>query len=781
MIRRFFTRREVTSAAGKAAGPGARRARRSRPALESLEGRTLLSFAGSEHRVSLNPQASDNFESDNASSFNGPSVAVWVNTFSGTDHDIWAQRYDQLGQAAGAPIQVDFLGSDDSYVPHVSMDYSGRFVVTWEDLNRDGTYSVMMRYYNSSGVPLTGITQVSAPGSYDYDPDVAASNGSFVITWAQPASPTNGDIYAERFVVSNGVPQGQGIFLVNSDGQSEARPSVAMQTNGIFAIAYERQSKLGSSDWDILASQYDGNGALVRGDVPINNDPSTELNPSISMDNNGNAVVAYQEQVGSSTGIYANRLSAAGVLGGRITVQDAGGINETNPSVASTPTVGPFVVAYDTPSGVQLTEIGSNDALLATLGPVAGVNPAISADVFNRFVVTDTKFNSSTHHYDVFSRRDFLPSGVESLVHPASGVFTHTDTQTDNASSPGANGFSVAVWLNNASGDDNDIYAQRFDNLGRRLGSPIPVDTTTANSQRPHVAMDSGGRFVVTWENLTVDGTSAVMYRYFNLDGTPVTPIRQLSPNGVEDFDPDVAASAGSFVISYTRTLSPANHDILAERFVVSGNTVTPQGIFAVNNDANDEGHSSVAMSPSGQTTIAYQWRLSSSDWDILASQYNGGTLVRSGIHVNFFDGLAELNPSVSADSGGNVVVAYERLNNGHSGVYANRVAWSTGAVSPVITVRDVAGRDEVNPSIALSQATGDFVVSYDLDGTFTSEVTEVNAANAAVAVSGPFFGFDQAISIDGLNRYMVTYTQFNPDPNGTHSFDIYGRRSFLN
>jgi hypothetical protein len=48
---------------------------------------------------------------------------------------------------------------------------------------------------------------------------------------------------------------------------------------------------------------------------------------------------------------------------------------------------------------------------------------------------------------------------------------------------------------------------------------------------------------------------------------------------------------------------------------------VTPQGIFAVNNYANDKGRSSVAMSPSCRTTIAYQRLFGGSDWDILASQ----------------------------------------------------------------------------------------------------------------------------------------------------------------
>jgi hypothetical protein len=414
VIRRLFTHRKVTSAAGQAAGPGARRARRSRPALESLEGRTLLSFYGSEHLISLNPQVSDNFESDNASSRNGTSVAVWVNTFSGTDHDIWAQRFDQTGRATGAPIQVDFLGTDDSYAPHVAMDGSDRFVVTWEDLNPDGTYNVMMRYFSASGAPLTNITRVSPKGSYDYDPDVAASNGSFVITWAHFAGANNGDIYAERFVVSNGVPQGQGIFLVNGDGNSEARPSVAMQQNGIFVIAYERQFTPGGSDWDILASQYDGSGVLVRGGLPINTDPSTELNPSISMDNSGNAVIAYERITNGESGIYANRLTwSTGAVAPRITVRDVAGITERDASVALSPTTGDFVVAYNIGGTftTQVAEVNSANAVTSISGAFLGFDPAVSIDGLNRYVVTYTRFDADaagTNSFDIFSRRSFL-------------------------------------------------------------------------------------------------------------------------------------------------------------------------------------------------------------------------------------------------------------------------------------------------------------------------------------------------------------------------------------
>ena len=132
MIRRSSTCREGSYAPVKAAGCGARRTRRRRPGVEALGGRALLSFLGSESRVSLNPQATDNSETDNASSPDRTSVAVWVNTHSNTDNDIWAQRFDSYGHAAGAPTPVDVTHAN-SLDPHMSMDGQGRFAVTWSE------------------------------------------------------------------------------------------------------------------------------------------------------------------------------------------------------------------------------------------------------------------------------------------------------------------------------------------------------------------------------------------------------------------------------------------------------------------------------------------------------------------------------------------------------------------------------------------------------------------------------------------------------------------------
>ena len=53
------------------------------------------------------------FDSDNASSANGSSVVVWTDTFSPTDHDIRAQRFNASGGKVGPEIVVSVSGLDE--------------------------------------------------------------------------------------------------------------------------------------------------------------------------------------------------------------------------------------------------------------------------------------------------------------------------------------------------------------------------------------------------------------------------------------------------------------------------------------------------------------------------------------------------------------------------------------------------------------------------------------------------------------------------------------------
>jgi hypothetical protein len=560
-----------------------------------------------------------------------------------------------------------------------------------------------------------------------------------------------------------------------------------MAPDGRFDIAYDAATGSNIFQLDIFANQYGTAGNLVRGNIPINTDSAVENFPTIAMDNAGNAVVAYSRLASNGVGIDANRLSSGGGVSNLITVQDPSFANEEFPSVALAPTGGRFAVSDSAAfSGGffqhQVTAIASDNTRLAIFGPVGAFSDsstAISVDGLDRFFVTYTGLDLSTNHQEILSGRDFLggEDRVSSLPSPT-GNF-----QADNSSS--ANGTSVVVWTNANGFTNHDIWAQRFDRDGRPAGAPIAVDTlTTDDSLSPHVAMDSQGGFVVTWLNRNPGDIFSVMMRYYSASGTPLSGITRVTPAGSNDSQPDVAASDGSFIITWTHQASATNKDIQAERFAIAGGVPHGQGIFSVVSDANIADAPSVAMSPDGRFDIAYERQFSGADWDIFASQYDRtGALVRGFIFINF-DSNPEHNPSIAMDADGNAVVAYQEFFGVKNDIVANRLG-SDGSVGNPIFVADAIFNDSLNPSVALAPAGGQFVVAYDSvlpsgssEGVRTIEVGADDAVKFhGDSTDGPFDGTSPAVSIDGFGRYVVTYQRLSAS---TNHVDIFSRRFFL-
>jgi hypothetical protein len=771
MMRRFFARRDDTSATARAA---TRRPRRRRPGLEALEHRTLLSFAGSLRQVSALYGDSD--APANASSPNGTSVAVWINSTPKTSPHVYAQRFDAQGDPSGPVIIVDDLKGYANETA-VAMDASGRFVVAWQDFpGSNGASAIEMRAFSSAGVPLTGVTRVAtATTGTVFFPSVAASDGSFVIAYDR-TSATGGQVLAQRYTYASGVPVGHGTFVVAPGVQGVGDPSVAMLPDGRFDVVYDYSS--GPNNADIGLARYTAAGAFA-GTSHVTVDTNLEYGPSVSMDYSANAVVAYTEKFSDgSYGVFANRVTAAGAVGPLIRVAYSGLtiVNYSQPSVALSPGNGSFVVAYNDVygNGIQVEGIAADNTLLTYyyLAGQDGVGhesgASVSIDEYNRFLLTYAARPGTNS--EVYSHRGLLPAAMPQPVSTTPGA----NSQARNANSAG--GTSVVVWVDNRSTTEYDIYAQRFDAQGRPAGPPIAVDGPGAYSFTPAVAMDASGRFVVAWEDYNLaTGHSTIEMRAYSAAGAPLTPITRVSTGAaVSDGAPTVAASNGSFVVAYQH-YNGTNEDVLARRYTYASGIPVAQPTFAVAATAQQEGSPSVAMSPDGRFDIAYAYLAGPGDDDIALARYTATGAFAGTSYINT-DLNNEYSPSVSMDNAGNAVVAYtEKVGSlffSPTGVFASRVS-AAGVVGPRITVA-YGGGNYWAPSVALSPTTGAFVVAFetnvfnDITG-FVQGVyaVEFSAGDAPLeplsrAIGSPDDGSGVSVSIDAHGRYLVTFAKRN-------------------
>ena len=313
---------------------------KTRPRLESLEDRQLMSL-GAEFTAPVNTTTRNaQFSSVNASSPNGSSVIVWTDSFSSTDNDIRAQRFNAAGQKTGPEIVVTNTPFNEK-TPSVGMDKKGDFVVSWVQDLSNGDTNVLAQRFDPLGNRIGGPVGVGVGTFREHDPSVAMdARGDFVVAYTRDTNNNHPDVFAKKFDVNNNL---LGTNSLSISGLIEGNPSVAMAPDGRFDVAFEAASTV--NNHDILVNRYAASGALLSSQVAANT-PVTETVPSISMDNNANAVIAWQGTSLVNADIIARRLSASGIFGTTkaITLDS---LSERNPKVALAQTGGAYVVVYN--------------------------------------------------------------------------------------------------------------------------------------------------------------------------------------------------------------------------------------------------------------------------------------------------------------------------------------------------------------------------------------------------------------------------------------------------
>jgi len=217
----------------------------------------------------------------------------------------------------------------------VAIDHSGDFAAVWTSYGQDDPTNpsgagVYMRMFDRNNNPLTAndvLVNTTVAGN-QLDASIAMdASGDFVVVWESNSSTTNGwDIYGRRFN-SMGVAIG-GEFLINTNTVNDQfDPSVAMDPYGNFVVVWETTGSSTSYSNDIKGQLYDYSGQKIGGEFRVNsqNTPgvgysaaSTQVHPSVAMDNSGNFVVVWDQVVQQLNGyvydkdIYARRFDSTG-------------------------------------------------------------------------------------------------------------------------------------------------------------------------------------------------------------------------------------------------------------------------------------------------------------------------------------------------------------------------------------------------------------------------------------------------------------------------------------
>ncbi len=243
----------------------------------SVQGQRFASdgiVIGSEFQVNTNTTSDQLFPAIDMTG-GGDFVVVWTSYWSGGDgsgSSIQSQRYASDGSLSGAQFQVNSYTTGFQFLPAVTTDSGGGFVIVWASQGSavdSSGLSVQGRRYASDGSPFGGEFQVNSYTTNDQrDPSVDSSDDGFVVAWAGGIGGIETDIFARRFS-SSAVPLGSD-FQVNSyTTQVQGNPSVAASSAGDFVIVWESDGQDGDG-YGINSQRFDASGSPVSTEFQIN-------------------------------------------------------------------------------------------------------------------------------------------------------------------------------------------------------------------------------------------------------------------------------------------------------------------------------------------------------------------------------------------------------------------------------------------------------------------------------------------------------------------------------
>ena len=136
------------------------------------------------------------------------------------------------------------------------------------------------------------------------DPTVAMdADGDFVVAWEHRQTDLTYDIYAQRFNAA-GAPQGVEFRANSFISSNQTDPSVAIDASGNFVITWMSFGQQSANTRGIYVQRYNALGQAQGGEIHVNTVTTDHhRDPSVAMDADGDFVVSWSSDAsGSSPG-----------------------------------------------------------------------------------------------------------------------------------------------------------------------------------------------------------------------------------------------------------------------------------------------------------------------------------------------------------------------------------------------------------------------------------------------------------------------------------------------
>jgi len=284
----------------------------------------------------------------------------------------------------------------------------------------------------------------------------------------------------------------------------------------------------------------------------------------------------------------------------------------------------------------------NNDGTLIVGSSLADNENGTDAGAVYTFIPNDTNGNYTLVTSNVPELEGDTPSDTPVAITADIQAETFVGTQNDPAIAALDNGGYVVVWTSDGQVNGLDVFGQRFDAQGNKVGSEFQINDTNAGDQSDVAVTTISGGFAVTFTDDSGSNEDIIFRRYNN---------NAVAQN---QFDSVLTELAGGRVaVAYT---NGQGDDIQTSIFNAGNNLATGPGALIVNN-------TSISTSGFGGAITA----LSDGNYAIVWENQNGqiryqrisANRTSVGSEVNISGSNGEASPSVIELANGNLLVTW--------------------------------------------------------------------------------------------------------------------------
>ncbi|MCX6998704.1 MAG: hypothetical protein NT106_00145, partial [Candidatus Sumerlaeota bacterium] len=234
---------------------------------------------------------------------NGNAIITWYQ-YDGSQAQIFKSEY-RGGIWTNPPSLTDNISPDgqDAHNPQVAMDNNGNAIITWYQSDGSSDQLFKREYMGSVWTHPSSLSDNISPDGQNADyPKVAMdNNGNDIITWQQSDGSKN-QIFKSEYRVGVWTNPSSLTDNISPDGQDAHSTQVAMDNNGNAIIVWQQSD---GSNLQIFKSEFRGGFWKHPASLSDNISPDEYTDyPQVAMDNNGNAIITWHQYDGSYLQIF---------------------------------------------------------------------------------------------------------------------------------------------------------------------------------------------------------------------------------------------------------------------------------------------------------------------------------------------------------------------------------------------------------------------------------------------------------------------------------------------